>query len=125
MSNRRTCKTLRANVFDAIAAVALAVGCGDGGTGDPDTQLNDEQFDKALTEQNLDLTANQARLQAQNSCADLAASTNNPANLDPLELARIVQKVEIKTDLSQEDAASLVGLSIEVYCPEFKASFGK
>ncbi|MFC9660001.1 DUF732 domain-containing protein [Nocardia sp. NPDC127606] len=96
-----------------------------GDTGDADTQLNDERFGKAVTERNLDIDPAQARLQAQNSCADLGASTDNPANLDPFELARIVQKVEVKTNLSQEDAGSLIALSIEVYCPEFKASFGK
>ncbi|MBF6094993.1 DUF732 domain-containing protein [Nocardia cyriacigeorgica] len=107
--------------LNVIALVAFAVGCGDGS----DTQSSDERFDKAVSEQNLDIDPDQAQLQAKNSCADLDASTDDPANLDPFEVARIVQKVQIKTKLSQDDAGLLVALGIEAYCPEFKASFGK
>lgn len=37
-----------------------------------------------------------------------------------------MQKVEIKTNLSQDEAGTLIALGIEAYyCPEFKASFGQ
>lgn len=51
MSNHPTYKALCATVFGVITAVALAVGCGgNSDTGDADTQLNDERFNKAVTE---------------------------------------------------------------------------
>jgi hypothetical protein len=58
-------------------------------------------------------------------CADLDASTDDAANVDPFEVARIAQKAAIKTGLSTEDGAKLVGASIEAYCPEYKAGWGK
>lgn len=100
-----------------MTAVSLVAGC----SSSDSSSDADERFDKAISERNLQVDPDQARLQAKNSCADLTASTCDPANLDPFELARIVQKVEIKTNLSQDDAAHLIALGIESYCPEFKA----
>jgi hypothetical protein len=114
-------KTVCATVFGAIAAVALVAGCGnDGDTGDEDAR-----FDSVLEQQNLDVDQDAARQAARNACSDLDASTDDPANVDPFEVYRIAQKTSIKTGLSTEDAAKLVGAGIEVYCPEYKAGWGK
>lgn len=114
---------LCARIFGAIAALTLVAGCSgnDGG----DTTEQDARFDTVLTEQNLDVDRDTARQAAQNVCDDLSKSTDDPSNIDPFEVYRIAQKIAIKTNLSEQDAAKLMGASIEAYCPEYKAGWGK
>ena len=115
--------TLCINTFGAIVAVTLVAGCSDSGGGD--TTEQDARFDTVLTQQNLDVDRDTARQAAQNVCDDLDKSTDDPSNIDPFEVYRIAQKIAIKTNLSEQDAAKLMGASVESYCPEYKAGWGK
>ncbi|MDT2008441.1 DUF732 domain-containing protein [Rhodococcus opacus] len=114
--------TLCANLIGAIAATTLVAGCSDNGG---DTTEQDARFDTVLTQQNIDVDRDTARQAAQNVCDDLDKSTDDPSNIDPFEVYRIAQKIAIKTDLSEQDAAKLMGASVEAYCPEYKAGWGK
>ncbi|AWK77064.1 hypothetical protein CBI38_37395 (plasmid) [Rhodococcus oxybenzonivorans] len=122
---------MRTKIAVAVAAAALAVvtGCGsnNGGTGPGriETRADDKRFESVLERENVPIKAKDAVKTAHNICEDFANSTDNPENVDPFEVYRIVQSAAIKTDLSVEDASMLVVASVEAYCPEYKAGFQK
>lgn len=106
----------------AIPVAVLAIACG--GNDEP-TADQDAEFDQRLAAENVDVEVGFARQQAQNACADLDESTDDPANVDPFEVYSIAQRIAIRTNLSEGDAAKVLGLGIDIYCPEYKESWGR
>lgn len=111
----------------AIAVGIILTGCS-GENPEPDrtgTALVDKMFDDEIRNQNLDVDPTTARREAHNVCADMEGIAPDPDNIDPFELYALAQKVSIRTDLSTEDAATLMGVSMAAYCPEYKQGFNK
>ncbi len=123
MDARRTTRLTRVIATGALTTMAiLAVACG----GDDDASSDrDAEFNQRVSTENLDVDTDFARQQSQNTCTDLAESTNDPANVDPIEVYSIVQKIAVRTGMSEDDAVTLVGLGIDIYCPEYKASWNR
>lgn len=110
--------------FAAAAATTIALLAGAcGGNNDNQSADQDAEFDQRLAAESLDVEPGFARQQAQNACTDLDESTDDPANVDPFEVYGIAQRIAVRTDLSEDDAAKIAGLGINIYCPEYKASW--
>jgi len=93
-----TCTTTHTRAFTAAAAVTIALLAGAcGGNNDDQSADQDTEFDQRLAAENLDVEPGFARQQAQNACTDLNESTDDPANVDPLEVYRIAQRIAIRT----------------------------
>ncbi|MDV6297432.1 DUF732 domain-containing protein (plasmid) [Rhodococcus aetherivorans] len=105
----------------ALTVVLLAGACG--GNNDASSADQDSEFNQRLSAENLDVEVDFARQQAQNTCTDLDESTDDPANVDPFELYNITQRIAVRTDLPEDDAATIAALGIDIYCPEYKASW--
>jgi len=122
----RICTSTPTRAFAAAAATTIALLAGAcGGSGDDHSADHDAEFDQRLAAENLDVESEFARQQAQNVCTDLNESTDDPANVDPFEVYGIVQGIAVRTGLSEEDATKVTGLGIDIYCPEYKASWGR
>jgi hypothetical protein len=113
-----------ARAFTAAAATTIALlvaACG--GTNDNPSTDQDTEFDQRLSAENLDVEPDFARQQAQNACSDLGETTDDPANVDPFEVYAIAQRIAVRTGLTEDDAATIAALGIDIYCPEYKASW--
>ncbi|TCN39918.1 uncharacterized protein DUF732 [Rhodococcus sp. SMB37] len=110
--------------FAAAAATTIALLAGAcGGNNNDQNADQDAQFDQRLAAENLDVEPGFARQQAHNACTDLNETTDDPANVDPFEVYGIAQRIAVRTGLSEDNAAKIAGLGIDIYCPEYKASW--
>lgn len=120
----RICTSTPTRAFAAAAATTITLLAGAcGGNNDNQSADQDAQFDQRLAAENLDIETDFARQQAHNTCTDLDETTDDPANVDPFEVYGIAQRIAVRTDLSEDDAAKIAGLGIDIYCPEYKASW--
>lgn len=120
----RICTSTPTRAFAAATALtgALLAGACGGNNNEPSAD-QDAEFNQRLAAENLDIDPDFARQQAHNTCTDLDESTDDPANVDPFEIYTIAQRIAVRTDLPENDAAKIAGLGIDIYCPEYKASW--